>query len=294
MSYLTQMVGAERCRTSSARRRAWRSWSRSSAASRARPTSTLGNFWVDLTRSTLYILLPLSVVLALFLVSQGVVQTFSAAHHVALLQATKDAATGTTITDQVLAVGPVASQEAIKQLGTNGGGFFNANAAHPFENPTPLTQLPQHLALMVIPAALTYTFGKMVKDTRQGWAVLAAMFVIFLPLLYLCIDAGAGRQPGAGVAARRSRLRETVRRAERRQHGGQGGALRHRRTGLYATATTAVSCGAVNAMHDSFTPLGGLRPALAHPARRGRLRRRRRRPVRHAHVRRRRRSSSPG
>ena len=135
-------------------------------------TSTLGNFWVDLTRSTLYILLPLSIVLAVVFVSQGVVQTFSAAHHVALLQATKDA-DGKAVTDQVLALGPVASQVAIKQLGTNGGGFFNVNSAHPFENPTPLSQLPRASTRCSSSRPRSrYTFGKMVKDTRQGWAIL--------------------------------------------------------------------------------------------------------------------------
>jgi K+-transporting ATPase ATPase A chain len=218
--------------------------------------STLGNFWVDLTRSTLYILLPLSIVLALIFVSQGVVQTFSPAHHVALLQGMKDA-TGTQVTDQILAVGPVASQEAIKQLGTNGGGFFNVNAAHPFENPTPLSNFFNVYALMVIPAALTYTFGKLVKDTRQGWAVLGAMFVIFLPLLYLCVT-----QEQGGTAALASLHVDQA--ASALQAGGnmEGKELRFgiSSTGLYATATTAVSCGAVNGMHDSFTPLGGFVP----------------------------------
>ena len=219
-------------------------------------TSTLGNFWVDITRSTLYILLPLSVVLAVFFVSQGVVQTLSAAHHVALLQTAKDAA-GQGVTEQILAVGPVASQEAIKQLGTNGGGFFNVNAAHPFENPTPLSNFFNVYALMVIPAALTYTFGKMVKDTRQGWAILAAMFVVFLPLLWLCIDREQAGNPGIA-----SLHVDQV--AGALQSGGnmEGKEVRFgiSATGLYATATTAVSCGAVDGMHDSFTPLGGFVP----------------------------------
>ncbi len=219
-------------------------------------TSTLGNFWVDLTRSTLYILLPGSIVLALIFVSQGVVQTFSGAHHVALLQSLTDAS-GTKITEQVLAVGPVASQEAIKQLGTNGGGFFNVNAAHPFENPTPLSNFFNLYGLMVIPAALTYTFGKMVKDTRQGWAVLAAMFVIFLPLLYLCVT-----QEQGGSQALASLHVDQV--ASAVQSGGnmEGKEVRFgiAATGQNTAATTAVSCGAVNAMHDSFTPLGGFVP----------------------------------
>src|SRR5574341_1820999 len=134
----------------------------------------LGNFWVDLTRTTLYILLPLSLVLALALTSQGVVQTFSEYKTVSLLQPTSDA------TEQIIAVGPAASQIAIKQLGTNGGGFFNVNSSHPFENPTPLSNFIELLAILLIPAALCYTFGKMVDDTRQGWAVLVAMLAILV------------------------------------------------------------------------------------------------------------------
>src|SRR5262249_54240300 len=141
-----------------------------------RQARTLGNFWVDLTRTTLYILLPLSLVLALVLVSQGVVQTLSPSHTVPLVEATTGA-DGKPVTEQVIAVGPVASQMAIKHLGTNGGGFFNANAAHPFESPTPLTDLLLVLAETVLAAALCHTFGRMVGDTRQGWAILAAMLV---------------------------------------------------------------------------------------------------------------------
>jgi potassium-transporting ATPase potassium-binding subunit len=212
--------------------------------------STLGNFWVDLTRSTLYILLPGSIVLALIFVSQGVVQTFSGAHHVALLQAVTDVS-GAKVTDQVLAVGPVASQEAIKQLGTNGGGFFNVNAAHPFENPTPLSNFFQIYGLLVIPAALTYTFGRMVKDTRQGWAVLAAMFVIFLPLLYVCVT----QEQGGSHALASLHIDPSDGNMEGKEvRFGISG------SGLYTTATTAVSCGAVNAMHDSYTPMGGFVP----------------------------------
>ncbi|HZU81264.1 MAG TPA: potassium-transporting ATPase subunit KdpA, partial [Polyangiaceae bacterium] len=219
-------------------------------------TSTLGNFWVDLTRSTLYVLLPLSVVWAIVFVSQGIVQTFSAYHSVSLLQATKDA-DGHAVTDQVIALGPVASQIAIKMLGTNGGGFFNANAAHPFENPTPLANFFNIYGLLLIPAALTYTFGKMVKDTRQGWAILGAMFVVFLPLLWLCVA-----QEQAGNPALASLHVDQA--ASALQAGGnmEGKEVRFgiSATGLFATATTSVSCGAVNAMHDSFTPLGGLAP----------------------------------
>jgi K+-transporting ATPase ATPase A chain len=219
-------------------------------------TATLGNFWVDLVRSTLYILLPLSILLALIFVSQGVVQTFAGAHHVALLQKLTDA-NGSQITEQIIAVGPVASQEAIKQIGTNGGGFFNANSAHPFENPTPLSNFLSIYALMLIPAALTYTFGKMVKDTRQGWAVLAAMFVVFLPLLYVCVTQ---EQSGSSMLA----SLHVDQAASALQSGGNMEGKETRfgiaASGLYATATTAVSCGAVNTMHDSMTPLGGAVP----------------------------------
>ena len=148
-------------------------------------SGSIGNFWVDLTRGTLYVLLPMSVLVALVLVSQGVVQTFSAYHTVPLLQALSDA-DGKAIVDQVLAVGPAASQIAIKQLGTNGGGFFNVNSAHPFENATPISNFVELWSILVISAALCYTFGKLVKDARQGWALLGAMLVIFVPLLVLC------------------------------------------------------------------------------------------------------------
>jgi potassium-transporting ATPase potassium-binding subunit len=221
-----------------------------------RTTSTLGNFWVDVTRSTLYVLLPLSVIWALVFVSQGAVQTFAAYPSVGLLQATKDA-DGHPVAAQVIALGPVASQIAIKMLGTNGGGFFNANAAHPFENPTPLANFFNIYGLMLIPAALTYTFGKMVKDTRQGWAILSAMFAVFLPLLWLCVA-----QEQAGNPAFASLPIDQA--ASALQSGGnmEGKEVRFgiSASGLFATATTGVSCGAVNAMHDSFTPLGGLVP----------------------------------
>src|SRR4051795_11086056 len=147
-----------------------------------RTALTIGNFWVDLTRSTLYILLPLSLLLAVVLVSQGVVQTFAPYRTVALVQPTKDS-DGKVVTSQMLALGPAASQVAIKQLGTNGGGFFGVNSAHPFENPTPLSNFVELLSILLIPAALCYTFGKMAGDTRQGWAVLAAMTIIFVPLM---------------------------------------------------------------------------------------------------------------
>jgi K+-transporting ATPase ATPase A chain len=236
----------------------------------------LGNFWVDLTRSTLYILLPLSLVFALVLVSQGVVQTFSAYATVPLVESVEydtpklDAAgqpvkddkgnvvnEKTTQKEQVIAVGPVASQIAIKQLGTNGGGFFNANSAHPFENPTPLSNFLEMLAILLIPAALCYTFGQMGRDTRQGWAILAAMTILFVALLAVCVGAeqvgnpaldklgvdqvASATQPGGNMEGKETRF----------------GVVN---SALWATATTAASNGSVNAMHDSFTPLGGLVP----------------------------------
>src|SRR5580658_3584300 len=219
-------------------------------------TATIGSFWVDLVRSTLYILLPGALIVAVLLVSQGVVQTFQPYETVRLLQATKDA-DGKAVTDQVLAVGPAASQIAIKMLGTNGGGFFNANSAHPFENPTGFSNFVEMTALIVLPAALCYTFGKMVKDTRQGWAVLAAMAIILLPLLVLCVAMEQGGNPafhGLPVDQAASAL----------QSGGNMEGKEARfgiaNSGLFATITTAVSCGAVNGAHDSFTPLGGLVP----------------------------------
>ena len=240
-----------------------------------RSAETIGNFWVDLTRTTLYILLPLSFVFALVLVSQGVVQTFGPYAKVAVVQPSeydepvtdKDGkpvldekgqpkTKKSTLTEQVIAVGPAASQIAIKQLGTNGGGFFNVNSAHPFENPTPLSNFLELLAILLISAALCYTFGVMVGDTRQGWAVLAAMTVIFVALLLVCVVA---EQNGhvlvkQGVDHTASAL----------QSGGnmEGKEVRFgiANSALWATATTAASNGSVNAMHDSFTPIGGLVP----------------------------------
>jgi K+-transporting ATPase ATPase A chain len=218
--------------------------------------STLGSFWVDLVRSTLYILLPLSIVGALVLVSQGVVQTLGPYGSAQLLEGAKDVS-GKTVTEQALALGPAASQVIIKQLGTNGGGFFNVNSAHPFENPTPLSNFVEMFALLVIPASLCVTFGKMVGDRKQGWAILAAMFIIFLPLLWLCVSQEQGPNPALSnlpIDHMPSAL----------QAGGnmEGKEVRFGITSsaLWATATTAASNGSVNAMHDSFTPLGGLVP----------------------------------
>lgn len=216
---------------------------------------TIGNFWVDLTRSTLYILLPLSLVLALILVSQGVVQTLAPYQTVPLVQATTDADGNM----QVIARGPAASQIAIKQLGTNGGGFFNVNSAHPLENPTALSNFLEMLAILLIPAALTYTFGKMVGDTRQGWAILAAMTIVFVLFLAGTVTA---EQQGNPIL--------TVLGADQTtgvlQSGGnmEGKETRFGITNsaLWATATTAASNGSVNSMHDSYTPLGGMLPMV--------------------------------
>ena len=243
-----------------------------------RSSVAIGNFWVDLTRVTAYVLLPLSLVFAVFLVSQGVIQNFSAYQEVTTLEVTayqqpangpdgqplKDAAGKPVLQDmktdkQTLAMGPVASQEAIKMLGTNGGGFFNANSAHPFENPTALTNFIQMLAILLIPAALVMMFGRMVGDPRQGWALLAAMTAIFVvavlivtaqeqqgnPLLTTlgADQAVSAAQPGGNMEGKEARLGIAA-------------------TGLFAAITTAASCGAVNAMHDSFTPLGGAVPLV--------------------------------
>lgn len=217
-------------------------------------TKFVGNFWVDLTRSTLYILLPLSIILALVLVSQGVVQTFDSYETVSLLEPATDT-DGNEVTGQVLAVGPAASQIAIKQLGTNGGGFFNVNSAHPFENATPLSNFFEMLSILLIPAALCYTFGVMVGDTRQGWALLAAMTIIFVALLGIAVWSEQSGNPAftaMGVDQVQSEINP----------GGnmEGKEVRFgiANSALWATATTAASNGSVNSMHDSFMPLGGL------------------------------------
>ena len=221
-----------------------------------RTTETIGNFWVDLTRSTLYILLPLSFALAVILVSQGVVQTFSPAVEVALLESATDAE-GKAVTTQTIPLGPAASQIAIKQLGTNGGGFFGVNSAHPLENSTPVSNFLQVLAILLIAAALCYTFGDLVGDPRQGWALLAAMLVIFVPMLAVCVWAEQVGNPGLSEI-------DIDQTSNAFQSGGnmEGKEVRFgaAASALWATATTAASNGSVNAMHDSFTPLGGLIP----------------------------------
>ncbi|HTY00768.1 MAG TPA: potassium-transporting ATPase subunit KdpA [Bacteroidota bacterium] len=216
-------------------------------------TKNLGNFWVDLTRSTLYILLPLSIVVATLLVSQGVIQNFSAYKTVTLIQPTTDTG-GVKVAEQILPMGPAASQIAIKQLGTNGGGFFNVNSAHPYENPTPLSNFIEVLSILLIAAALCFTFGRMVRDMRQGWAVLGAMIVIFLVLLGVAVISEQGGNP----AFAKWGIDQT---ASATQSGGnmEGKEVRFgiANSALWETATTAASNGSVNSMHDSYTPLGG-------------------------------------
>jgi K+-transporting ATPase ATPase A chain len=204
-------------------------------------TKTLGNFWVDFVRGTLYVLLPLSVLAALLLCSQGVIQNLSPYAKVTTLEGTV----------QTIPQGPVASQEAIKMLGTNGGGFFNANSAHPYENPTPFANFLQMVLIFVIPAGLTYTFGKMVKDTRQGWAILAAMTILFLAGVFVVYPAEQAGNPvltRLGVAGGNMEGKEV-------RFGIANSAL-------FTTVTTDASCGAVNNVHDSLTPLGGLVPLV--------------------------------
>jgi K+-transporting ATPase ATPase A chain len=237
-----------------------------------RSTGTIGNFWVDFTRSFLYILLPLSLILAVLLVSQGVVQNFSPYKTVPLVQTInydnpKMDAIGKPVmtadgkpvtepakaTEQSLPLGPAASQIAIKQLGTNGGGFYNVNSAHPYENPTPFSNFLEMLAILLIPASLCYAFGRMINDKRQGWALLAVMAVIFIPLLFFCYHNEQAANPllsPLGIDQSSGNM--------------EGKELRFGvvNSALWATATTAASNGSVNAMHDSFSPLGGLAPMV--------------------------------
>ena len=209
--------------------------------------NTIGNFWVDLTRCTVYLLLPLAFVFALFLCSRGVPQTLKPYQKATTLEGSP----------QTIAVGPVADQESIKMLGTNGGGFFNGNSSHPFENPTPLTNFVELLSILVISAGLTYTFGKMVNDTRQGWALFAAMAVLFFGGVFACYSA---EQRGNPILAHLG----VETRATRTQPGGnmEGKEVRFgiASSALWAVATTDASNGSVNSMHDSYTPVGGLIP----------------------------------
>ncbi|MGO9480730.1 MAG: potassium-transporting ATPase subunit KdpA [Candidatus Kryptoniota bacterium] len=220
---------------------------------------TLGNFWVDMTRSVLYVLLPLSIVFALLLVSQGTVQTFSQYVTAEFVQPTADTS-GAVVTQQVIAVGPAASQIAIKQLGTNGGGFFNVNSAHPFENPNQLTDFLELIAILLIGAAVCFTFGRMVGDMRQGWALIAAMMIILVAMIFVCYPAEQSGNPlltKLGVDQTASAL----------QSGGnmEGKEVRFgiANSALWAVTTTSASNGSVNSMHDSFMPLGGLIPLIA-------------------------------
>ena len=210
---------------------------------------TIGNFWVDVTRASVYVLLPISIVAALFLCSQGVIQNLKPYTDVTTVEGAK----------QTIAQGPVASQEAIKELGTNGGGFFNANSAHPFENPTPVTNLFEMWLLLVISAALTYTFGRMVGDTRQGWAIFAAFMIMALAGVFICYGF---EQAGNPILAKLGI--QTA--ATPGQAGGnmEGKEVRFgvANSALWATITTDTSCGAVNSMHDSFLPIAGLVPLL--------------------------------
>jgi K+-transporting ATPase ATPase A chain len=204
---------------------------------------TIGNFWVDVTRATLYVLLPLSILLAFAFIASGIPQTLLGSVDATTLEGAK----------QTIALGPVASQEAIKQLGTNGGGFFNANAAHPFENPGTISNMLSIWSMLLISSALTYTFGRMVGDTRQGWALLGAMLTILIScaaLAYWAESAGNPQLAALGLDPAGGNMEGKEARF--------GTAL----SALYATVTTGLSCGAVNAMHDSFTPLGGLAPLL--------------------------------
>jgi potassium-transporting ATPase potassium-binding subunit len=245
MSYLSQMAGL-----------AWHNFTSAAAGiaiamalargltrrGEGTPHGTLGNFWVDLTRSTVYILLPLSLLFSLVFVSQGMIQNLAPYQEVMTLEGAK----------QVIAMGPVASQEAIKQLGTNGGGFFNANAAHPFENPNPLTNFLSMFLIFAIPAGLTYTFGRMAKNQRQGWVLFGAMSFLFLAGVTVAYWAEAGGSPtivnSLGVDPGLGNM--------------EGKEVRFgvANSALYATVTTDASCGAINSWHDSFTPLGGLVP----------------------------------
>ncbi len=235
-----------------------------------RTAETMGNFWVDLTRSVLYILLPISFLITLVLVSQGVIQNFSTYKNVYLLQETsyekpkldiqgnqikdecgKLVTKKVTVKEQILPMGPVASQEAIKEVGTNGGGFFNANSSHPYENPTPFTNFLEILLILMIPSALTYTFGRMVGNTKQGWAIYIAMlflFVFALGAFYWAEYHGNPLVQNLGVEGPYMEGKEV--------RLGVGGSV------LFSTSTTATSCGAVNNMHDSLTPLGGMIPIV--------------------------------
>ena len=256
----SRTVASRRCRTSR-RCRSWRITTSSRAPSgmavavalvrglARRSAGKLGNFYVDLVRSTLYVLLPLSLVAAFLLIQQGAIQNFKPYLTVTTLEGAK----------QILAMGPVASQESIKQLGTNGGGFFNANSAHPFESPTPWTNFLSVFMIFVIPSALVYMFGRMVNNVRHGWAVWAAMFLLFFGGVTTAYWAEATGNP-----IHAARGVDVVASATNPGGNMEGKEVRFgiANSALYATVTTDASCGCVNAMHDSFTPLGGLVPLV--------------------------------
>ncbi len=218
--------------------------------------NTIGNFWVDMVRTVLYILIPLSIVFALALSWQGIPQTFSKSAAATYLQTEKDS-NGKPVTEQDIALGPVASQISIKQLGSNGGGFYNVNSAHPFENPTPLSNFLEMLAIFLIPIGLCYTFGYMVRDRRQGWAIIAAMFIIFLPCLWFGIQI---EQQGNPLLAKLG----VDQSATAFQPGGNMEGKEARfgiaNSAIWAVTTTAIANGSVNSMHDSYMPLSGMIP----------------------------------
>jgi potassium-transporting ATPase potassium-binding subunit len=263
MSYLTQMLGLA----------THNFWSGAVGIALAiafirgiarKEAKTLGNFWVDLTRATLWVLLPICIVYSLALVSQGVIQNFRPYDSAHLVQPQQQSVTGTdgkttvtTVTTQTIAQGPVASQEAIKMLGTNGGGFFNTNSAHPFENPTPLSNLLEMFSIFLIPAGLTVTLGQMTGSPRHGWAVLGAMTILWFVGVTACYWAEAQPNP---------LFHSVDQHVSQLQSGGnmEGKEVRFgiANSALFATVTTDASCGAVNSMHDSFTPLGGMVPLI--------------------------------
>ncbi|MBX3056722.1 MAG: potassium-transporting ATPase subunit KdpA [Anaerolineae bacterium] len=257
MSYLTQMMGlsVQNFLSAATGMAVLVALIRGLARQRA---NEIGNFWVDLTRTVLYILLPLALLLALLLVSQGVVQTFLPEQTAVLRDSTTNT-DGQAVSVQTIALGPAASQIAIKQLGTNGGGFFNVNSAHPFENPTPLSNFLELLAILLIPAALCATFGEMVGDRRQGVALLAVMLIVFVGFLGTAVWAEQSGNPRLAALG----IDQT---ASAAQSGGNMEGKEARfgiaNSALWATATTAASNGSVNSMHDSYTPLGGLAPLL--------------------------------
>ena len=246
MSYLTQMMGLAWHNFTSAAVGLGIALALARGLTRRVPPDgprTIGNFWVDLVRSIVYVLLPISVVGTIVLVALGVPQTLSAYREVTTVEGLK----------QLITLGPVASQEVIKELGTNGGGFFNANSAHPFENATPLSNFLEMVLIFAIPAALTYTYGKMARDTRQGWAIFAAMALLFLAGVGVAYKAESGRNPALASLA-----------VDHAPGNMEGKEVRFgiANSALWATITTDTSCGAVNSMHDSFTPIGGLVPMV--------------------------------